>query len=60
LREDTQFTELPHPVTHTKPLGNDGAAYDNSDAERAVTQLESDEKEESLPKKKRMLVLATY
>ncbi len=34
--EEAQITELPHPVTPTKPSGNDGAGHDNPDAERAA------------------------
>jgi hypothetical protein len=56
--EDAQITELPHPVTPMKPPGNDGAGHDNSDADISLTQ--SDEEEESLPKKKRMHLLVTY
>jgi hypothetical protein len=40
--EETQITELPQPVTPTKPSDNDGAGHDNSDAERAVTQSNDD------------------
>ncbi len=31
--EETQIPEPPNPVTPTKPPRNDGAGYDNSDAE---------------------------
>ncbi len=42
-----QIPEQPNPVTPTKPR-NDGAGYDNSDAEFPLTQ--SDEEEEERPK----------
>ena len=48
-----QFIGTPDPVTPTKRPRNDGGGYDNSDAERSVS--ESDENEELTPKKKRIL-----
>ncbi len=58
--ENALVTDLTHPVTPTKPPGNDWAGHDNPDAEIALTQ--SDE-EESLPKymhRCTLHVLATY
>jgi hypothetical protein len=41
--EEAQITEFPLPVTPTKPLGNEGASHDYSDAERAVTEFDEAE-----------------
>ncbi len=38
MRRRRRLLYLSHPVTPTKPLGNDGAGHNKSDAERAVTQ----------------------
>jgi hypothetical protein len=56
--EEAQIPESPNPVTPTKPQRNDGAGYDNSDAETPLTQ--SDEEEEKRPKQKRKRVIAEY
>jgi hypothetical protein len=55
--EDAQINELPHLVTPTKPLGNDGVMRIRMPK---ISLTQSDEGEESLPKKKRKRVLATY
>ncbi len=46
--EEAQIPEPPNPVMPTKPPRNDGAGYDNLDAEIPLTQ--SDEEEEERPK----------
>ncbi len=46
-----------HPRNHPGPR-NDGAGYDNSDAEIPLTQ--SDEEQEERPKQKRKRVIAEY
>jgi hypothetical protein len=46
--EEAQIPESPNPVTPTKPPRNDGAGYDNSDAEFPLTQF--DEEQEERPK----------
>jgi hypothetical protein len=56
--EEAQIPQPSNPVTPTKPPRNDGAGYDNSDAEFALTQ--SDEEQEERPKKKRKRVIAEY
>ncbi len=58
--EEDQISESPNPVTPMKPPRNDGAGYDNSDAEFPLTQ--SDEEQEERPKQKRKpeRVLAEY
>jgi hypothetical protein len=58
--EDIQPSALPAPVTPRRTLHNDVAGHwhDNSDAERAGTEY--DEEQESVPKKKRKLILAQY
>jgi hypothetical protein len=55
---EAQISEQPNPVTPTKLPRNDGAGYDNSDAEISLTQ--SDEDEEERPKQKRNHVVAKY
>ncbi len=50
---DVQFIGTPDPVTPTKRPLNDGAGFDNLDAERSAS--ESNEDEELNPKKKRQL-----
>jgi hypothetical protein len=59
-RSDEEEAQIPqpNPVTPTKPLCNDGAGYDNSDAEFPLTQ--SDEEQEERPKQKRKRVIAEY
>ncbi len=57
-KEEAQIPESPNPITPTKPPRNDGAGYDNSDAEIPLTQ--SDEEEEERPKQKRKHVVAEY
>ncbi len=56
--EEAQIPESPNPVTPTKPPRNDGAGYDNSDAEFPLTQ--SDQEEEERSKQKRKRVIAEY
>ncbi len=56
--EEAQIPEPPNPVTPTKLPRNDGAGYDNLDAEIPLTQ--SDEEEEERPKQKRKRVVAEY
>jgi hypothetical protein len=56
--EEAQSPEPPNPVTPMKPQRNDGAGYDNSDAEIPLTQ--SDEEEEERPKQKSKCVIAEY
>jgi hypothetical protein len=48
----------PNPVTPTKLQRNDGAGYDNSDAEIPLTQ--SYEEAEERPKQKRKHIVAEY
>jgi hypothetical protein len=48
---EAQIPEQPNPVTPTKLPRNDGADYDNWDAEFPLTQ--SDEEEEERPKQNR-------
>jgi hypothetical protein len=55
---EAQIPEQPNPVTPTKLPRNDGASYDNSDAEIPLT--ESDEEDEDRPKQKRERVVAEY
>ncbi len=54
--EEAQIPESLNPFTPTKPPRNDGAGYDNSDAEFPLTQ--SDEEEEERPKQRRKRVAA--
>ena len=56
--EEAQIPGSPNPVTPTKPPRNDGAGYDNSDAEFPLTQ--SDQEEEERSKQKRKRVIAEY
>jgi hypothetical protein len=56
--EEAQIPESPNQVTPTKPPRNDGAGYDNLDAEIPLTQ--SDEEAEERPKQKRKRVIAEY
>jgi hypothetical protein len=56
--EEAQTPGPPNPVTPTKPPRNDGACYDNSDAQIPLTQ--SDEEEEERRKQKRKRVVAEY
>ena len=45
VEEEAQIPESPNPVTPTKPLHNDGAGYDNTDAKFPLTQSDEEEKE---------------
>ncbi len=54
-----QRSELPNPVTPTKPLGNDGSGHDNQDAERAVSQSEGIAELGRKPKRQRIVVVYT-
>jgi hypothetical protein len=56
--EDAPIPKPPNPVTPTKLTRNDGASYDNSDAELPLTQ--SHEEEEERPKQNRKRVVAEY
>jgi hypothetical protein len=56
--EEAYIPEMPNPVTPTKPPRNDGASYDNSDAE--IPLMQSDEEEEERPQQKRKRVVAEY
>ncbi len=56
--EEAQIPEPPNPITPTKLPRNDGACYDNTDAELQLTQ--SDEEEEGRSKQKRKRVVAEY
>jgi hypothetical protein len=56
--EEAQISEPPNPVTPKELPLNDGAGYDNSDAEISLTQ--SDDEEEERPKQKRKGVVAEY
>ncbi len=53
--EEAQIPEFSNPFTPTKLPRNDGAGYDNSDAEIPLTQ--SDEEAEERPKQKRKRVI---
>jgi hypothetical protein len=55
---EAQIPDSPNPVTPMKLPRDDGAGYDNSDAEIPLTQ--SDEEEEENPKQKRKRVVAEY
>jgi hypothetical protein len=56
--EEAQIPEPPNPVTPAKQPLNDGAGYDNSDAEISLTQSDEEEEEHLIQKRKR--VIAEY
>ena len=63
--DSAPVTEMPIPVTHTKPLGNAGAGHDSPDAENSEREDLSDEqfrkkKRSRVVRQKRERILIVY